>query len=244
MRDVPELKSPIAGRRLWFEPAEIEAMAQEELSAANMLSGAMSIDIEAFVEFHLGIEVEYANLNDGIMGSAQFRSGQKARIQISSNLVANEKSTTFRRLRSTLAHECGHVLLHGPVFERSFAPSSQTDLFTSQSVSLISPEPILCREPPSSSPVRAGGPWWEVQANMMMVALLLPHNRFFELAGEIARTEVIELSNPNLSQAQQKRLVANLSDAFNVSREMVGYRLESVVLSRCRQQPLSLEEGS
>jgi hypothetical protein len=78
-----------------------------------------------------------------------------------------------RRLRTTLAHEGGHGLLHAHLFVLGAKPAS---LFGDAIASDASK--ILCREDGipagATNESKYGGRWWEFQANQAMSALLLP----------------------------------------------------------------------
>ena len=74
-----------------------------------------------------------------------------------------------RRIRTTLAHEAGHGLLHAYLFALDEKP---LHLFDSDS---RSDHQILCRDVQGEERKRGyDGRWWEFQANRAMGGLLCP----------------------------------------------------------------------
>lgn len=101
---------------------------------------------------------------------------------ISAELDAEEGEVAERRIRTTLAHEAGHGLLHAYLFALDDKPLY---LFDSDSHSDYQ---ILCRDVQGEDRKSRAydGRWWEFQANRAIAGLLCP------------RTLVQEALNPFL----------------------------------------------
>jgi Zn-dependent peptidase ImmA (M78 family) len=107
-------------------------------------------------------------------------------------------------LRTTMAHEAAHVLLH-------------RILFLQQSEALFGGRPSrqeLCRDVRFTN--RYAGEWWEWQANRGMAALLLPRSAVTAVVGEVR------------TAPDQGTIDAGLARVFNVSRQAAGYRLQQL----------------
>ncbi len=117
---------------------EIERIAEQALETFNvrLLQEPDETDIDRFAEIYLGRRVEFRNLSrkGNISGEALFGGSQAVPVYVpetdSMDLVveggnvimldrklADAKEERFRRY--VLAHECGHVLLHGAFFEEN-----------------------------------------------------------------------------------------------------------------------------
>ena len=156
--------------RLWYDEAEIEAIAAEMLRRAGhpTLPDSPAVDVDAFVELHLGLVPEYTWLPRGVLGATEFRADGTMRMQIAAELSdrAERDPRAETLLRSTVAHEAAHVLLHRV-------------LFLTESRQLFGPgvtvRSELCRSVAFTRPGYQGE-WWEWQANRGMAALLLPRD--------------------------------------------------------------------
>jgi hypothetical protein len=86
----------------------------DELIAAEILpNNPEPIRIDRFIEKKFGISAEYEDLGDGILGMTQFGSKGVARIIVARSLDEEGTEVAARQIRTTLAHEAGHGLLHG-----------------------------------------------------------------------------------------------------------------------------------
>jgi hypothetical protein len=153
--------------RLWYEEAEIESIVDRELALAGRpaVAGRPATDVDAFLELHLGIVPEYTWLPYGVLGATEFTARGEVRLQVSAELSlrAGRERAAETLLRSTLAHEAAHILLHRLLFLEE-----SRDIFGG-----LASRSELCR---SVGVPRPGyqGEWWEWQANRGMSAVLLP----------------------------------------------------------------------
>ena len=226
MKTRKDLASPW-GVRLYFEESEFETMMAEVLFKAGpeaFVEGlGVNVDLVLFKVY--GLEADYIDLPDGVLGQTLFRRDGSAQIEVSRRLadVAEADQLARRRLRTTVAHEGGHVTCHRQLF------LSDTD-----ALSLFGDEPtepekpaILCRES-SLSTFGYQGEWWEFQANRCMASLLLP--KHILISRVKALLEVFGISD--FPQAQQKGMdeefIRSLSNTFDVSWQAVLMRLQEL----------------
>lgn len=201
-----------SGERVWYEAAEIERITAGALRSTGLMprSDAPAVDIETFVELHLGAVVDYAgDLPDSVLGYSEFT--EPPRIVVNRRLTdlatAAGASPGLRgRWRATLAHEAAHLLLHAHIR----GVGNMTPKLTAQAMSL-------------SGGVTASD-WREVQANMGMAALLMPRELFLiEARGHLEREPMFLPLDPDALGA--KRLVAILGEQFQTSLEATRLRL-------------------
>jgi hypothetical protein len=208
MREFPDRGGRLP-YRLWYEESEIESIAARELALAGhpALEGAPATDVDALLELHMGVVPEYTWMPRGVLGATEFTAKGEVRLQVSAELSlrAGRQGAAEKLLRSTLAHEAAHILLHRVLFLKESG-----DIFGG-----LASRHELCR---SVGVPRPGyqGEWWEWQANRGMSALLLPRAA---LEGWIA---VRQRAAP--SERVTARREAAAAD-FGVSAEAVTRRL-------------------
>lgn len=159
-------------KRLYFTTQQVEDLCDEALNSVKLFPDKPEpIRIDRFLEKKFGISPEYEDLPPGVLGFTGFGNDGAESVVISRSLDEDPGDQSRRRVRSTLAHEAGHILLH----EKLFAPQEATQL------SLLAPEPVrpkvLCRDESELSEFSKptySGKWWEYQANMVIGALLMP----------------------------------------------------------------------
>lgn len=221
-------------RRIWYDAPEIEIIASSELSRAGLLPTPedmdVSVDIEAFVERHLGIALDqYAPLDPAVLGETTFAVGGPPRIAINRDLTGSALDAEdaspglIGRWRATVAHEAAHVLLHRALYE---VDERQIGLFGRQSSSVPSRlHRCLKRDVSLYGPVTD---WREFQANAGMSALLMPH----QLVVGVLRLELDKFGLPGEALARapalRDELARRLSVRFRVSRAAAGLRLEAL----------------
>jgi hypothetical protein len=199
--------------RLWYEEAEIEAIMESELrrAGAPRRPGRPATDVDLFLERHLGIVPQYVWLPAGVQGATEFSAEGRVEIQVSSelSLKAERDPVAEYRLRSTLAHEAAHVLLHRALFLKE-SKVMFGGLRTRRE---------LCREVRVSARGYSGE-WWEWQANRGMAALLLPRPDLQ------VWLDAWRAGHPGRGHAQAMQ--DQLSRAFDVSGEAVRHRLRQL----------------
>ncbi len=164
-RSGPSSKQP------YFTPSQIDGICCDELRKEGLLPPSPeAIRIDRFIEKRFSVSPQYEDLPPGVLGFTQFdKDGVKA-VVISATLDTEGGKVSERRVRTTLAHEAGHGLLHAHLFALGEIPAH---LFDKESHSA---DQILCRDVQGDEQKtrRYDGRWWEVQANRAMGGLLCP----------------------------------------------------------------------
>jgi hypothetical protein len=155
----------------YFAPSQIDNMCCDELRGVGLLPATPEpIRIDRFIEKRFKVSPQYEEIPNGVLGFTRFgRNGVKA-VVISAALDAEGGKIAARRVRTTIAHEGGHGLLHAHLFALDEIP---LHLFDQDS---HSGDQILCRNVHGDEKKahRYDGRWWEVQANRAMSSLLCP----------------------------------------------------------------------
>jgi hypothetical protein len=154
---------------------EVERICSDELHKTGLFpADPAPIRIDRFIEKRFGAPVIYEQLPNGVLGLTEFGDSGVDAIVINSRLDAEGTLTAERRIKTTIAHECGHGLLHAYLFALG---ETARPLFR-DGLDPARPR-VLCRANDVSgtmvsAPKRYAGRWWEFQANQAMGALLLP----------------------------------------------------------------------
>ena len=219
MRKVPTPSGRFAFKLYFDDLGEIDEICLEALKKQSLLpSTPAPIRIERFVEKQFHAPLRYEDLGPDHLGCTIFTSsGTVQAILVSRFLEEQNTIPARRRARSTVAHEAGHGLLHGPLFIGDNFP----DRGESQRRILCRSEDILLE---TESSYR--GRWWEFQANQAIGSLLLPRplmNAFLDQSG-------IKLDSPgrsSLTPLQRESLAKKAAVIFDVNPIVVRIRLDS-----------------
>jgi hypothetical protein len=164
-------RSGASSKQPYFTPSQIDQICCDELRKEGLFPGSPeAIRIDRFIEKRFKVSPQYEELPAGVLGFTRFgKNGVKA-VVISAALDAERGKVAERRVRTTLAHEAGHGLLHAHLFALDEIP---LHLFDKES---HSGDQILCRDVQGDEPKSRGydGRWWEYQANRAMGSLLCP----------------------------------------------------------------------
>jgi hypothetical protein len=170
MKTFRTTRGPFA-ERPYYEDSEIETMCADALRHVGLLpDSARPIRIDRFIEKRFSVVPSYEELPDGVLGLTRFGESGAQQVVVAKALDDETGEIAERRVRTTLAHEAGHCLMHAHLFVLA-TPSR--NLFGDFS------EPnrpkVLCRdETVCEATARYSGQWWEFQANRAIGALLLP----------------------------------------------------------------------
>lgn len=219
-------KGPFS-ERPHYTPAEIESICSDELRQAGYFPDQPEpVRIDRFLEKRFRIMIEYADLGKGVLGYTRFGSKGPSSVVISRALDEEGTVVGNRRIRTTLAHEVGHILLQGHLFSLEGQGSS---LFPGESE--ITPMQVLCRTDATTSGPRPGygyeGKWWEYQANRAIGSLLLPRSLVLMVL-EPLLSEMGSLGAKSLDSTNRSRAEAVLAEAFNVNPIVGKLRLEEI----------------
>jgi hypothetical protein len=112
----------------------------------------------------------YAELPDGVEGLTDFFANRRPKVRIAESLY---RTRSDHRLRTTLAHEFGHVNLHAPLWRRADAADGRP----------AEPSWTCARETIVDAPE---SDWMEWQAGYVCGALLMPASAVREWVQEFA----------------------------------------------------------
>ena len=238
MRSSRDHRSPW-GTRLYFEDHEFETMMNDLLREAgpDVFVEGSGVDVDRVLLAAFGLEADYVNLPDGVLGRTLFLTDGSARIEVSRELADAAESDTLarRRLRTTLAHECGHVACHRALY---VADTETMALFPPGMIEEEKKPGILCRE--NTVGARYAGEWWEYQANQCMACLLLPRHLLVSHFQAVLNGIGVGSYEEGARQGRDEDIVRTLAAAFDVSWQALLFRLEDLGLIPSR---VSLGQG-
>src|SRR5258708_30706426 len=214
-------KSGPFSERPHFEPSEIDRICADKLRKEGLYPNSPeAIRIDRFVEKRFGVVAEYEALPGGVLGFTKFtRKGVEA-IVVAMALDAEKGKVAERRVRTTLAHEAGHGLLHAYLFALDEKP---IHLFDADS---HSDHKILCRDVQGDERKSRAydGRWWEFQANRAIGGLLCPKT----LVQEALKPFLVPSGSLGALAFQEKRreeATRTLADIFDVNTIVAKIRI-------------------
>ena len=152
-------------------------------------------------------------LKDGVDGLTDFLPRRKPQVKIASRLQAPNYEN---RLRTTLTHEYGHVLLHGFLF------ASDDGLGR-----LFEGEPRETRNTCHRDAIDApSSDWMEWQAGYACGALLMPKTELVRVVRAFRAAEGLMYSDVAVGSEVGQAMIDLIAAAFHVSREAARVRLE------------------
>ena len=216
-------------KQLRFETHEFESMMDElrDRAGGHCFVSGKGVDVDLVLLRGVGTEADYVDLPDGILGRTVFEEDGGVKIEISRSLSDRAETDPIarRRLRTTAAHECGHVTCHRSLYVRD---TETLSLFSPEAGSVrIAPKPIMCR---NETVVHRGysGQWWEYQANQCMSALLMPRKLFTASVRQLLATQALESFEAGIRRGLGEALVRQIASDYDVSLEAALYRLEEL----------------
>jgi len=157
----------------------------------------------------------YANLashGPGADGATEFRAGLKPRVRVAGELGALlGQGRREHRLRTTLSHEYGHIMLHRGLYGGKAASPELLD------------DPVCKRATMLQAP---GTDWMEWQAGYCCGALLMPVTRLKKLVSEHLERRGIHAGSVRRDTPRAGELIHTVSKTFFVSREAARVRLD------------------
>ena len=205
-----------APRPRWYTWREVEHLAEDLLRRAGAWSEEpAATDIESLLELHLGVRVDYAADTDpDVLGYTEFRATPEVKVAQWLTEAASGPGASpgiVGRWRATLAHEAGHIVLHAGARTRPRAWAKLTGAMLEDF------------DPGEAAALRT----IEYQANMMMVALLMPERRVVRCL--LGMTDGREVFPPLAGEdGVALELELGLARTFSVSREMARIRMAAL----------------
>jgi hypothetical protein len=214
MRTTEDPHSPW-GVRLWFEDEEFDQIMDGVRGrAGEVFSEGRGVDVEEVFMRVYALSPDYLELPPGVLGRTVFHADGLVDVHLSRDLSERAEGSRVarRRLRSTMGHECGHVALHRSLEPR--AAGVRTDA-----------PAILCRPLAFRRGGERAGEWWEYQANRAMACLLMPKDLTITVLSGVLQARGYETLEKALEAESGREVLGHLSRVFDVSFEMVLYRL-------------------
>jgi hypothetical protein len=212
-------------QRPHFSTREIEEMCSGALRGVDLFpTEPEPVRIERFVEKHFRVVPQYDDLPKGVLGFTQFGPAGVGAIVVSKTFEhADAPRYVERRLRTTLAHEAGHGLMHAYLFALGEKPLGLFDDDDSTTPS------IMCRDVHGAGAPGRGydGRWWEYQANRAIGALLLPRPLARAAATPFLRERGL-LGEAVLPADSREEAAQALADVFDVNPAVARIRVNEI----------------
>lgn len=205
-----------------YKLAEIDHICGDALKAAGLMPDTPKVvRIDRFVEKHFRVSPRYEPLPQGVLGYTSFGPSGVTEIVITTALDEEGGSVSERRIRTTLAHEAGHGLLHTHLFARGEKPPKLFEDGNDR------PE-ILCRDVHGTRhESRYDGRWWEFQANRAIGGLLMPAGIVIKATAPFCE-EHGRLGLPTLKEAERERAAREVAEIFDVNPIVARIRLDDL----------------
>ena len=166
---------------------------------------------------------QYDDLPDGIIGFTRFGPEGPIELVVSRALADDGGQAAERRISSTLAHEAGHMLLHGQLFTLQILNPTRRLL---QDDVDVANQRVLCRDD-NNGTRRYDGRWWEYQANQMIGALLMPRPLVHQALESVVAL-VGRLGIPVLVEEKREEAVLSLAETFDVNPVVARIRIGQI----------------
>jgi hypothetical protein len=208
--------------RPFFTENEIEIMCSDALRDAGLLPSSPDvIRIDRFIEKRYG-PPSYEELPEGVLGLTRFSRSGVQQIVVAISLDDEGGDVAERRIRTTLAHEGGHCLMHAHLFALATPAQNLFGDFTE-------PErpKVLCREG-AVGEVKPGysGQWWEYQANRAIGAFLLPRQLACIALKPFMLTSAAGFES--FDDSRRELAVRELVDIFDVNPAVARLRVDQL----------------
>lgn len=215
-----------------YSQKELNNMAEEVLFASSDILGQniqypistdkLTVIIEKYVDdldLYADLEKDYGDKN--IEGVTIFLPFKKPVVRIS------EKLQKFKfkenRLRTTLAHELGHVIIHNPLWQREFSKLQLPFDTTEKRIQICKRKTLFSKDEPNYEHYD----WIEWQANYFGSALLMPKKALYKFYKKFTTERGIR-SQISEESSDASDLISMLSQAFQLSNEAVRVRLKQM----------------
>jgi hypothetical protein len=216
-----------------YEPPELDTMFERAvITFLKRKYGAIDFpistdDLTTLIEGDVSDLDQYADLTaygPGVEGMTEFLRGRKPAVRISETVHRYQN-----RLRTTLTHEYGHVLLHAHLFQMG---ERQMNLGSNRK-----PNAIYCyRETMLSAGKRD---WMEWQAGYASGAALMPKSYVIKLVAGMH--ERLGIYGPVSAESKNgQAMISALVESFQVSRDAAQVRLKILNFIGAEQAERSL----
>lgn len=170
-------------------------------------------DLTVLIEQHVDDLDSHSDLEDNIDGLTHFFPKRRPNVKIASRL---QQPYLENRLRTTLTHEHGHVILHGFMFA-----------LDDELKKLFDGRPKDMRNTCHRDHMHGGSvDWMEWQAGFACGALLMPQTELLRVVKAFRDAENLPYAQIGVASDAGKRLIARMMGEFQVSEDAARVRLE------------------
>lgn len=210
-------------QRPHYEPKELDYICEDIISSflknkyGSFKLPVLTDDLTILIEqdtSDLDLYADLSNEGEDVEGATDFFPHNKPAVLISENL--STQSWRENRLRTTLAHEYGHVKLHAFLFH-FLQPKLLPDMNYGKG-------PRCRRETILNAPQKD---WMEWQAGYASVALLMPKTPLKNLVENHLRERGL-YNHIEKDSYEAKELIKHLGEMFNVSQDATTVRLSQL----------------
>lgn len=211
--------------RPFYEPEELDRDCERVISAflrkrRNEVGFPISTD-----DLHVLIEqegadldscVDLSNYGDDVEGITIFYADRGPEVKISDRLANDPRREN--RLRTTLAHEFGHVRFHRHLWQGKL---TMGDLFTKRKTD----NTAICKRDQILNARQAD--WMEWQAGYVSGAILMPATSVRKMVGEYCETQGI-FGSVDTASEHATILIESVRTEYQVSEEAARIRLQAL----------------
>ena len=202
-----------------YHPQELEELCEDAMTRflrdrhGTVAFPVSTADLTVLLEREVDDLDNGCILEEGVDGLTDFFPRRKPQVKIASRLQASHYKN---RLRTTLTHEYGHVLLHGFLFALDDGLRR-----------LFDGEPRETRNTCHRDAIDGrGNDWMEWQAGYACGALLMPRTVLARVVSAFRAAEDLNYRDIAVGSEAGRAMVARIAVAFQVSREAARVRLE------------------
>jgi hypothetical protein len=222
MKLQPDTASPW-GKRIWIPDAEFEpTMDNLRARVEGSFTPGRGVDVDAIMLHVYNVTPDFGDVEDAGLGRTRFEVDGSYTVLVSRVLSdeATSSAVARRRLHSTLAHECAHIVFHSVLHPIHAGANLFEDL--------VEPRAVMCRRETIEGAPSTKAPWWEFQANRGMSCLLLPRDLLRTFLPEALKKRELADMRAALEANRARAVLQELMEVFDVSFEMTLYRLQEL----------------
>ena len=206
-------------QRPHYQPDELDQICEDAITGflrgrhGKAVFPVSTADLTVLIEQAVDDLDNGCALDDGVDGLTDFFPRKKPKVKIAGRL---QEAYLENRLRTTLTHEYGHVLLHGFLF------AIEDDL-----KKLFDGKPKETRNSCHRDTIEGGSTdWMKWQAGFACGALLMPQTDLVRVVRAFRDAEDLKYADIAVESEAGRALIAHVMGAFEVSREATRVRLE------------------
>ena len=218
-------KSSAFSHTIYLRKEEIYSMCEEALKKAKLFPKEPEpIDIEALVECHFGANLDFGTeMGNNVLGFTIFAPSGKPEVVGISPSLDEGTQISERRIRSVLAHEAGHCMIHPILFLEQNGTQSELN---SSNVD-VQKRRILCKREDINPSGGYDGRWWEYQANCAIGGFLLPQSLVSKCVADLTQA-VGTFGNRSLPGDSRKLAEWKVAETFEVNPIVARIRLSNM----------------